>query len=263
MGKTAENEVSVVLTVLNGERVIHRAVDSVLAQTFRDFTFYIVNDGSTDGTLAILESYRRCDSRIVLINHEKNMGIAAALNAGIARAGGGLIIRADADDFNFPDRFEKQITFMREHPDIDVLGGAMERVTSAGRVFSITRQPETDAAIKKKMYVRVPFFHPTVVFRKSFWEKNGGYDPRWRQCEDFDLWLRGYKEAKYYNLPDLLVRYQAPVELKLRRSLEVFKMILVNAKRNRDFVNPAFALAKFSIARVYFRFFRSKYFADE
>ncbi|MDR2512882.1 MAG: glycosyltransferase [Puniceicoccales bacterium] len=253
------------MSVLNGGQALVRALDSVRGQSFEDYEFIIVNDGSTDATAAILAEHAQRDSRIRLIHHERNVGLAASLNEGIAAARADLILRADADDFNFPERFAKQVAFMEANPTVDVLGGAMERLNTAGVVFSITRQPETDREIKAKMYRRVPFFHPTVAMRKTFWQKNCGYDPRWKRCEDFDLWIRGYKSARYHNLPDVLVRYQAPRELKTQNLQEVFRMIFANARRHGDWLKPLLAIAKFSIATFYFRLRKggSKYFSND
>jgi glycosyltransferase involved in cell wall biosynthesis len=251
------------MPVFNAGRTLSRALDSIFAQSFRDFGLYVINDGSTDGTSAILEEYKKRESRLVVVEHEKNKGLPVSLNDGITAANGDLILRADADDYNFPDRFEKQVSFLRAHPEVDVLGGAMERVNSKGEVFSVTRQPETDAEIKRKLYLRVPFFHPTVALRKTFWERNGGYDSRWPHCEDVDLWLRGYKNAVYHNLPDILVRYQAPLVLKTTRQLEVFRMLLVNGRKNGDLFRSLLAVAKFSTASIYFKIFQSKYFSPE
>ena len=256
-------QVSVIMPVLNGESSLNRALDSIFAQTFREFELCVINDGSTDATQAILEEYKSKDPRLSIIRHDKNRGIPISLNEGIAAAKGDLIIRADSDDFNFPERFEKQISFLRAHPEVDVLGGAMERVTPEGKMFSITRQPETNAEIQRKVYLRVPFFHPTVVFRKSFWARNCGYSSRWPHCEDVDLWLRGHRNAIYHNLPDILVRYQAPRILKTARQLEVFKMLLTNGWKNGELLRAILAVGKFSIATVYFKFFQSKYFAPK
>jgi hypothetical protein len=154
---------------------------------------------------------------------------------------------------------------MQAHPEVDVLGGAMERTNANGEVFSITRQLESDTALKRKLYFRVPFFHSTVVLRKSFWQRNGGYNPRWQRCEDLDLWLRGYKKATYHNLPDILVRYRAPSGVKLKYLFENFRMLLTNGLRNGDLLRVIAAIGKFSIAAIYFRIFpnRSKYFTKQ
>lgn len=256
---------SVVMSVLNGGSRLVRALDSVRAQTFQEYEFVIIDDGSTDATAKILDAHASHDPRIRLIHHASNAGLAVSLNEGIAAARSNLILRVDADDYNYPERFAKQVAFMEANPSVDVLGSAMERLNAAGKVFSITRQPETDKEIKAKMYRRVPFFHPTVAMRKSFWEKNGGYEPRWRRCEDFDLWIRGYKAAQYHNLPDVLVRYQAPSGLKTQNLLEVFRMLLTNARRHGDWFKPLLAIAKFTLATFYFRFSKggNKYFSQD
>lgn len=249
------------MPVLNGESTLRRAVDSILSQTFGDFELVVINDGSTDATAAILDEYKSRDSRVRILTHEKNKGLPTSLNDGVAAATGDLILRADSDDYNFPDRFEKQVSFLRENPNVDVLGGAMERADSNGKVFSVTSQSVDDAQIKRKLYFRVPFFHPTVAMRKRFWERNNGYDPRWPHCEDVDLWLRGYKNATYHNLPDILVRYQAQRILRPARQMEVFKMLLTNGFRNGDAARALLAIGKFTIATGYFKIFQSKYFA--
>jgi glycosyltransferase involved in cell wall biosynthesis len=252
---------SVVLCVLNGEECLPRALDSIFAQTFADFEAIVVDDGSTDATAEILAGYAAREPRLRVLRHARNEGIPKSLNDGIAAARAPLILRADADDYNFPGRFALQVAFMREHPEVDVLGGAMERADSRGRVFSVTSQPATNAGIQRRLYLRVPFFHPTVALRKAFWERHGGYSTRWPHCEDADLWLRAHKGATYANLPDILVRYHAPRTLRHSRQLEVFRMLLANGKRNGELHRALLAIAKFTAATFWFKVFPSKYFA--
>jgi glycosyltransferase involved in cell wall biosynthesis len=116
--------ISAVMGVYNGEKDVAEAVQSICRQTFRDFEFIIVDDGSTDGASEILRRHAAEDSRICLVSLQPNQGLVTALNRGCAAARGEFIARMDADDVSLPDRFEKQIGFLRMHPWISVLGDA-------------------------------------------------------------------------------------------------------------------------------------------
>ncbi|HKQ33129.1 MAG TPA: glycosyltransferase family A protein, partial [Thermodesulfobacteriota bacterium] len=113
-------KVTVLMTVYNGEKFLNEAIDGILNQTFRDFEFLIINDGSTDGSREIIKSYK--DPRINLVDNESNIGLTASLNRGLSLAGGEYIARQDADDISLPERLEKQISILERNPDIALLG---------------------------------------------------------------------------------------------------------------------------------------------
>ena len=123
-------KVSVVMPAYNAEAYIGAAMESILSQSFGDFEFLILNDCSTDGTEAIIQSYD--DPRIVYIKNEKNMGVAATLNKGLAAAQGEYIARMDADDFSLPQRFEKQVAYLDAHPEVVVLGTQVQFFSDRG-----------------------------------------------------------------------------------------------------------------------------------
>ena len=120
MSEAVQPKISVVMPAYNAENYIREAIDSILAQTFRDFEFLIIDDGSTDHTVEIIRSYS--DSRIRLYQNERNMGVAATLNRGLDLARGEYIARMDADDISLPERFAKQAAYMDAHPDVAVCG---------------------------------------------------------------------------------------------------------------------------------------------
>ncbi len=120
-------KLSVIMPVYNGQDFVSKAIESILGQTFSDFEFIIINDGSTDRTLKILESYQKKDKRIVLLNQE-NKGIAKSLNRGIAKAKGDYIARQDADDISFPDRLRNQVEFLDNNKDVGFLGCSCEMI---------------------------------------------------------------------------------------------------------------------------------------
>lgn len=182
--------ISVVMSVYNSERYLAEAIESILTQTFTDFEFIIINDGSVDSSLAIIESYMAKDVRIVLISRE-NKGLPASLNEGIAIAKGKYIARMDADDVSLPFRFEKQIAYIKSH-GLDVCGTNI-------RILDNTKEwhyPQDDNSIKFSLLFFSSFAHPTVIFNKKIFDSLQ-YDPNYVTAQDYKLWtdiaLCGFK----------------------------------------------------------------------
>ena len=200
-------KVTVLMAVHNGERYLRRAIDSILCQTFSDFEFLIVNDGSSDGSGDILASYH--DPRIRVIENASNIGLTRSLNAGLAAAQGELIARQDADDVSHFNRLYKQVQFMERHPEVAVVGTAGRFIDDKGRPRrSIAQITCTSAiAIRWQLLFEGPFAHSSVMFRKAVvWVSLGGYDERYRISQDFELWSRlGAHEYAMSNLPERLV----------------------------------------------------------
>jgi len=180
-------QVSVVTSVYNGEEYLEECVDSILNQTFQDFEYIILNNGSTDGTARILQRYT--DPRLRII-HQENLGISKSLNKGINLSNSDLIARLDADDFSSPKRLEKQVTFMEKHPDIVLCGSRWLELVGEKLFKQIVAFVETDQAIKKSMSLFNPFSHSAVIFRKKTFITAGGYSERFKYSQDYELWLR-------------------------------------------------------------------------
>lgn len=196
--------ISVVMPVYNGGRFLAGAIESVLNQTFRDFEFIIVNDGSTDGSSAILERYAQRDCRIRLINRE-NMGLTASLNEGIANARGEWIARMDADDVSLPDRFHKQMAWLQQ-TGADICGGWIKLT---GTWFHrVRRSYGSSEAIRLKLLFGSAFAHPAVMLRTSLAKANP-YSEDARYVEDYELWTRLAKlGVKMTNYPGVVLRYR-------------------------------------------------------
>ena len=200
--------VSVIMSVYNNEAVVAQAIDSILEQTFGDFEFLIVNDGSTDGSRAILDAYARRDSRIRLF-HEPNRGLIASLNLMLERARGELIARMDGDDIALPARFERQVAYFDMHPDCGVLGTNTHEIDDAGAVTECTDfHPFDHAEILIALRQASPFCHSSVMMRRDVLAAAGGYRAAYRHCEDYDLWLRLSTRTRLANLPDRLLLYR-------------------------------------------------------
>ncbi|MBK9175723.1 MAG: glycosyltransferase [Flavobacteriales bacterium] len=197
--------VSVVMPVHNAERFVGDAIRSMLGQTFRDFEFIVVNDGSTDGSQEIITSFH--DFRIRLIN-QANQGIGAALNNGIAAARGELIARMDADDLSLPERLAKQTAFLQSNPHIGILGTWATIEDIAGMSKGSLEHPTDDARIRYALLFDTPFVHPTVMFRRCVFVEDAGYSSAPGVFEDFELWSRMIRRTQGANLPEHLLRYR-------------------------------------------------------
>lgn len=204
--------VSVVLPVRDGEHVIAQAVESIRAQTLRDWELVVVDDGSRDGTRAVLERLASRECRLKIVEQGRE-GIVAALNTGLAAASGELIARMDADDVALPERLAAQAALLRDRPEIGVASCLVEfggdRAASAGyalHVDWINRliEPE-DIALHR--FVESPLAHPTALFRRELVVRHGGYRPG-DFPEDYELWLRWLDAGvRFAKVPRLLLRW--------------------------------------------------------
>lgn len=196
--------ISVVLPIYNGEKYLAKAIDSILAQTFTDFEFIIIDDGSTDGSLALLKQYQRRDGRIRLVSRE-NRNLATTLNDLVDLARGEWIARMDQDDIALPHRFERQLQFL-EQTGADICGswvkffGSWDRRTWKGY--------QSDQAIKMDMLFKSPFVHPSVMMRANL-AKQLRYDKTCEKAEDYDLWVRAAQAGwNMGNVPEVLLLYR-------------------------------------------------------
>lgn len=201
--------ISVILPVFNSEENLHAAVESILGQTQADFELIAIDDGSTDASAAILESFRRNDRRVFVQRHLQNLGVTAALNTGLALAHGKYIARMDADDISLPERFEKQVAFLETHPEIDILGSAVKLIDERGRNIGALSAPLEDLAIRWKGLFTAAFLHPTVMLRHSVLiEHNIHYRTSRDQAQDFDFFTQLLQFARGANLSEPLFLYR-------------------------------------------------------
>lgn len=202
--------VSVAMSVWNGERFLDAAVESILGQTFDDFEFLIIDDGSTDRSREILAAYAEQDKRLRVITRE-NRGLVASLNQLIEEAGAALIARMDADDISHPERLARQVAFLEANPDHGVVGTCCDDIDESGAPApgSWPSHPLTHEAFLENIATGGPLLaHPSVMFRRDVVAGVGGYHSAFRHCEDFDLWLRLADRTRIANLPDRLLRYR-------------------------------------------------------
>jgi glycosyltransferase involved in cell wall biosynthesis len=194
--------VSVIMSVFNGEPFLRAALESMFRQTFTDFEFIIIDDGSTDRSAAIIREY--IDPRLILLEQD-NQGIAMALNRGLSIAQGEYIARQDADDISHPERFRVQLEFLDAHPEIAVLGTAGLLIDSEGRQFSaflpFTRHEQL---VKELLRGVCPLLHGSVLVRRAALVDVGGYKSVFGHAQDVELWLRMSARYRLANVRDVL-----------------------------------------------------------
>ena len=199
--------VSVVMSVYNSEKYLSEAIESILNQIYTNFEFIIVNDGSTDSSLDIIQEYMAKDERIVLISRE-NKGLPYSLNEGIEIAKGEYIARMDADDISLPTRFEEQVRFMEENIEIGICGIWAE-VFGENVKNSILKQPPTHEEMKIRLLFSVCFAHPTVMMRKEILVKHKlKYNLDYVNAQDYELWSKISEFTRMANIPKVLLKYR-------------------------------------------------------
>lgn len=201
---------SVAMSIYNGERFLAAAIESVLAQTFGDFEFLILDDGSTDATPRIVREFAARDSRIRPIIRE-NRGLVASLNELLHEARAPLVARMDADDICEPERFASQVAFLDANPDYGVIGCRSHDIDENDAPYRVSgpEHPDTHEAFIAAIKARHPLLcHPAVMYRRELVLSMGGYHAAFRHCEDLDLWLRLASVTKLASLPQRLIRYR-------------------------------------------------------
>lgn len=197
--------ISVLMPVHNGAEFLRQAIDSILNQTYADFEFIIIDDGSTDASNAIIKSYK--DSRIKLVAFENNEGLIKCLNYGIAIAKGDCIIRMDADDISEPNRFEIQKKFMDDHPSLLLSGTSALRFDTAGNEVE-WKYPSSYEGIKLRLLWGTAAIHPTWIINKKHFLSSGFLYGNAEHAEDYDLLTRLVMSNEVRNIPQKLLRYR-------------------------------------------------------
>lgn len=203
--------VSIIMSVYNGEKYLFESIESIINQTFKDFEFIIINDGSIDTSLEIIQNFQAIDKRIVLINRE-NRGLISSLNEGMSIACGEYIARMDADDISYPQRIQKQVDFLQRNQHIDLCGSWIRTFNENNS--KLYKYPQFDIQIKATFLFQNPLAHPSIMFRKNLFSN---YYP-YRDIEDYATWLFLAPNAQYENLQTPLLHYRKHSENTCKRT---------------------------------------------
>jgi len=223
-------KISVIMSVFNGEKYLREAIDSILSQSYTDFEFIIVNDGSTDNSPSIIKSYS--DKRIRLIDNEQNIGLTKSLNRAIKQGRGEYIARQDVDDISLPQRLEEQVKYLEQHPEIVALGTSRYVIDEDGKIM------RKEAALLKpghNLFQANAFTHGSVMFRKAVIDELGGYNEVFRYSQDYELWLRVAQHHQIRNLPQVLYKLRshgANIRLQHWEEATLYHLLALKVARN-------------------------------
>src|SRR5208337_1726169 len=235
--------VSIGMPVRNNERTVGLALRSILNQTYRHWELLLLNDGSTDETLRIAQGFADSDSRIRIFSDRRSLGLPEQLNRAIAASRGAYFARMDGDDVAYPKRLERQIEYLRQHPDVDLVGAGAVVFRGNGTILGKRPAHEFHKEICARAYTRISMMHPTFLGRIGFFRRFG-YRSSAHRCEDQDLLLRGHtnydsakhhwtgmlksqdqdlllrgcNHARYANVPEILLGYREE-QLNLKKIL--------------------------------------------
>jgi glycosyltransferase involved in cell wall biosynthesis len=201
--------VSILLPVFNGARYLREAIDSVFAQTYRDYELLVIDDGSEDDSIDIALSYG--DPRLRIERNERNVGLIETLNRGIASVSGEFVARLDADDVCMPDRLAVQVDYLNSHAEVGICGSWYRLLGT--RFPRTVRLPSTPDDVEAWLFAHSPIAHPTVMFRRSVFDSlHLRYDRDYVHAEDYDLWVRAATVTRLANIARPLLRYRVHPE---------------------------------------------------
>jgi len=208
MKNIPEPKVSVLMPVYNAGVYLREAIESILDQTYLEFEFIIINDGSTDNSKEIILSYN--DPRIKYFENKENLKLITTLNKGLEIASGKYIVRMDADDISLPNRIEKQVKFMDSNPEVALCGSWFK---AFGESNQIGKYATSNDDIRIRMLYQTQFCHPSVIIRKDILTQNKyKFDFNFIHAEDYELFVRISEKYKVANIPEVLLKYRQHVK---------------------------------------------------
>ncbi|MEM2525972.1 MAG: glycosyltransferase [Candidatus Methanomethylicaceae archaeon] len=241
--------ISVIMSVYNGERYLKESVRSILKQTFTNFEFIIIDDNSTDNSYEILRSFN--DNRIKIIRNKIRKGITKNLNTAIDIAEGEYIARQDADDISLPHRLELQLSFLKEKPDIALVGSSTFFIDDKGRIIGFRKvpsEPTFDLLLKKNLFI-----HGSVIIRKKFLDEIGRYNELFKYSQDYELWLRIAKRYKVANIqqPLYALRIHKNIFAKIKEQYLYTKLAQkIHADKSEHYENLGYLVRLYGINSI-------------
>lgn len=228
--------ISVVMAVYQGERYLAKSIESILSQTVKSFEFIIVDDGSSDNSVAIIEEYQARDPRIVLIRNRVNLGLGGSLRVGVNAARGEFIARMDCDDISPADRFASQIAYLYEHPEIAILGGNHRLIDESGNDLGPFDYPQSPLVIRWNMLLGNGLIvsNGATMIRRDFLLRLGNYSDL-RSAQDYELWSRTFsmEPLPIANLEDNVLFYRQHPETITKNSRSYQEQVAVAVRKSQ------------------------------
>lgn len=247
-------KISVIMPVYNTWRYLKDSISSVLNQTFRDFEFIIVDDGSKDWSFKIIEDFAKTDNRIIALRNENNMWIWFTRNRWLGKANWDWIVNFDSDDIAESNWLEKQIEFITKNPNVDIVWANITFMDSDWNIlFKKTKFPNNDKDIRKSMPLVCSIANNTVFIKRSCFDEMWKYEDWARTTEDYFLWIKFSKKFKFANNDEYLVRYRVHWENSIiREQKKIIWDTLRDLRKKIKMVFPAnFTVISFMIRSVF------------
>lgn len=200
-------KITVGIPFYNNEKTLELAIKSVIAQTFKDWELFLIDDGSTDNSVRIAQMSANSDNRIILISDGTNRGLIYRLNQIIDIANGDFIARMDADDVMLPERLDKQWTIFMNNPKIDIVATAAYTIDENDNPIGVRDTAAIDLKNKKEILKKSLLIHPSILVKKK-WYKSNKYDHKFIRAEDFELWCRTLAHTNFYRISEPLLLYR-------------------------------------------------------
>lgn len=240
MEKNIKN-LSIIMTVYNGEKYISQTIESILSQSYREFEFIIIDDGSTDDSFDISKEYSLQDNRIRLYRNKQNLWVVKTRNILLSKVSQDIkyIAIIDADDIADLKRMKKQIDYLKSHIDISFLGSDIDIIDESGKIIWERIYPHTHHEISKSIFQKSPLAQPAVMIRKSALDVIGQYDSDFERCQDYELWCRAFDRwYKIANLDQKLTKYRVyweqwkscHLKLSLRNTIKIQRKYIFQKK---------------------------------
>ncbi|MFA5107424.1 MAG: glycosyltransferase family A protein [Patescibacteria group bacterium] len=222
--------VSVIIPAYNAERFISQTISALVKQTYQNFELLIIDDASTDRTVAVIEKYQARDRRIIVYKHSQNTGQVVSRNEALRSATGKYIAINDHDDISLPDRLHDQVAYLESHPDIFLVASIADRIDDSGHVVDSVRPPFDHETIAKQLLQRNIFIHSSVMYRND--PGNIFYRPKMHFVDDYDLLLRLLtQKKKFVCLPQTLIQYRSGANTQTLRNLGKVEMFAEKARQ--------------------------------
>ncbi len=240
------------MSVYNGNQYLEESIESILNQTFADFEFIIIDDGSIDSSWEIVTRYAKEDRRIKLFKNEENIGLTKSLNKGLKLAQGEYVARQDADDVSLPERFEKQVEILDRDPEVVLVSCNIEWIDSEGRFLG--KQPrdcDRDLVSWYLLFYNHLAGHSQVMFRQNSVRNLGGYSEDYRYSQDYELWSRLSKLGEIVILSDVLLKQRRHANsISFAKKLDQDTYSLSNSKLNiRQLLGEELTLEELDVLR--------------
>jgi glycosyltransferase involved in cell wall biosynthesis len=249
-------KVSVIMPAFNREKFIAESIESVLSQSYTDFELIIIDDGSTDETFRVAQSFSS-DHRIRYYKNDTNIGIAKTRNRGLALARGKYIAPLDSDDIWLDvNKLQKQVDFLDTNTDYCLLGGGIMHIDAGGTHLKKILYPVYDSTIRNIILQFNPFPQSTLLYRKNVALACGGYSEAYQVCDDYDLWLKMGLKNKFTNIPQVLAGYRVhggniTKTKRLTTTKEILQIVrLYSSRYKRPYIGIAKAYVRLLLAYV-------------